>query len=223
MGVLLLSLNPVNSKLINLAFLVCAITAWIGLTALTWKFNKFRIALLVAPFLVIIPFALPGFEIDSAELRTDYLKTILEFEGTEYHWGGENSRGIDCSGLPRRALRNALLKYGVRHANGRAFRTYLEHWWFDASAQALAEGYRNYTTPIHIIGTINTIDYDILAPGDMAVTTTGVHVVVYAGDGKWIQADPGVGTVSLHDGQNSENTWLFMPITMHRWQILSQP
>jgi hypothetical protein len=77
-----------------------------------------------------------------------------EFEGTKYHWGGESSRGIDCSGLPRRAYRDALL--------------------------------------------------------------------AYAGEGRWIQADPGIGAVATFDGRTDQNGWLSVPVTTHRWQHLTQ-
>jgi cell wall-associated NlpC family hydrolase len=142
------------------------------------------------------------------------------FEGTKYFWGGENARGIDCSGLPRRALRDALLSCGMRHANGRAFRAWLEQWWFDASAKALSEGYRGYASPLGVTGTIREMDYGLLKPGDLAITKNGVHVLAYAGDGKWIQADPGVGAVVTMDGRKGDNGWFDADFTTHRWTIL---
>jgi hypothetical protein len=221
-GIFVIPLNPVNSMILKLAFLVCIVGVWIGYTTLTWKRKPMRVAALILPLLATIPFILPGGKIDANELRQDYVRRMAEFEGTKYFWGGENSRGIDCSGLPRRALRNALLSYGVRHFNGRAFRGYLEQWWFDASAKALGEGYREYTSPVGITGTIHEMDYRDLAPGDLAVTTSGVHVLAYAGDGRWIQADPGFGAVVTLDGRTSDNGWFLIPVTTHRWQLLAQ-
>jgi hypothetical protein len=108
-GILLIPLNPVNSKILKLAFLGCVVGAWIGFTILAWKRKPLRVAALVLPSLAATPFILPGSEIDTVKLRQDYVRRMAEFEGTKYHWGGESSRGIDCSGLPRRALRDALL------------------------------------------------------------------------------------------------------------------
>ena len=221
-GIFVIPLNPVNSMILKLAFLVCVVGVWIGYTTLTWKRKPMRVAALILPLLATIPFILPGGKIDANELRQDYVRRMAEFEGTKYFWGGESSRGIDCSGLPRRALRDALLAYGARHFNGRAFRGYLEQWWFDASAKALGEGYREYTSPVGITGTIHEMDYRDLAPGDLAVTTSGVHVLAYAGDGRWIQADPGFGAVVTLDGRTSDNGWFFIPVTTHRWQLLAQ-
>jgi cell wall-associated NlpC family hydrolase len=147
---------------------------------------------------------------------------MAAFEGTRYHWGGENARGIDCSGLPRRALRDALLAYGVKHFNGTAFRTYLGHWWFDASAKALGEAYRDYTTPLGIRGTIHEMDATGLLPGDLAVTACGRHILAFVGDGRWIQADPGIGAVATLDGRTADNPWFRVEVTTHRWKSLTQ-
>lgn len=220
-GIFVIPLYPVNSRILKVALLGCLVGTWIGFTVLSWKVRWLRIAALVFPFLCSIPFVLPGGEIDSKELRRDYVRRMKEFEGTKYYWGGESSRGIDCSGLPRRALRDALLAYGIKHFNGRAFRESIKHWWFDASAKALGEGYRSYTSPIGTSGTIQKMDYTALLPGDLAVTTSGVHILAYAGDGRWIQADPGIGAVATLDGRTDDNRWFDTPVTTHRWQILA--
>jgi len=221
-GIFVIPFNPVNSMILRLAFLGCVVGAWIGYTILTWKRRPLRVTALILPLLAAIPFILPGGKIDANELRQDYVRRMAKFEGTKYFWGGESSRGIDCSGLPRRALRDALLAYGVQHFNGLAFRDYVEQWWFDASAKALSEGYRDYTSPVGITGTIQKMDYSGLAPGDLAVTTSGVHVLAYAGGGRWIQADPGVGAVVTLDGRTGDSGWFLTPVTLHRWQILVQ-
>jgi hypothetical protein len=222
-GILVIPLNPVNNMILKLAFLGCIGGAWVGFSILTWKRKAVRLVVLILPLLAAMPFLLPGDEIDSGELGQDYVERMSDFEGTRYHWGGESARGIDCSGLPRRALRDALLAYGVRNFNGRAFRCYAEQWWFDASAKALGEGYRGYTTPIGAKGTIKEMDDGCLVPGDLAVTTNGVHILAYAGDGKWIQADPGMGAVVTLDGRTAENGWFSVPVTTHRWRVLSDP
>lgn len=221
-GIFAIPLNPVNSKILKLAFLGCIVGAWLGFTILGWKSMRLRIVALIFPFIVVIPFILPSGVIDPEELRQDYVRRMNEFEGTKYFWGGESPRGIDCSGLPRRALRDALLAYGIQHFNGRAFRAYIEQWWFDASAKALGEGYRSYTSPIGTSGTINKMDYALLVPGDLAVTTSGVHILAYVGDGQWIQADPGIGVVATLDGRADDNGWFGTPVTTHRWQLLVQ-
>lgn len=153
-GLIVVPLNPVHSTALKLAFLGCVLAAWIGLTLLVWKRKPLRTAALLLPVLLASPMLLPGARIDPAELRKDYVRRMTGYEGTRYYWGGENFRGIDCSGLPRRAYRDALLAHGLRHLNGRAFRAYAEQWWFDASAKALGQGYRGYTTLLPLAGTI---------------------------------------------------------------------
>jgi hypothetical protein len=219
-GAVVTVLNPVNSSLLRLAFLASAGGLWLGLLVVSWKCRPARLALLLVAVGLAVPFALPGRAIDAAALRNDYLRRMAGFEGTRYHWGGEGPRGIDCSGLPRRALRDALLSHGLRHANGRACREFARQWWFDTSAQALGEGYRGNTRPLGLTGTIRKMDYAPLSPGDLAVTVNGLHVLAYAGGGKWIQADPGIGAVATLDGRTADNAWFDMPVTVHRWCLL---
>lgn len=221
-GIFVIPMNPVNSKLLKLAFLGCVLGAWLGFTILGWARKPVRVLALILPFLVAIPFALPGGEIGADELRKDYLRRMAGFENTKYFWGGESSRGIDCSGLPRRALRDALLAYGFKHFNGDAFRQYVEHWWYDASAKALSEGYRNYTSPLDVAGTIQEMNYDTLVPGDLAVTTNGVHILAYVGNEQWIQADPSIGKVATLNGRKDDNTWFRVPVRTYRWQVLDK-
>lgn len=219
---LVIPLHPVNTMMLKLPFLGCLVAAWAGLASLAWRSPRLRAGALALPLLAVTPFLLPGAEIDEAELRRDYVRRLHEFEGTSYHWGGESKRGIDCSGLPRRAFRDALLAYGFRHLNGRAFRGHLEQWWFDASAKALGEGYRRYTVPLEPSGTIREMCHDGLVVGDLAVTTSGVHILAYVGEGRWIQADPGVGAVVTLHGGEADNSWFDAPVTTHRWTLLAK-
>lgn len=221
-AVVVIWLNPVNSTLNRLVFLLGMDVVWFGALLLSWKWKWCRIGLLLLALVSVIPFLLPGRAINQEELRSSYLKHMAEFEGTTYHWGGESSRGIDCSGLPRRALRDALLEYGIKHADGGAFRMLAQQWWFDTSAEALGQGYRGFTENLEKKGKISEMSYKDLQPGDLAVTTSGVHVIVYIGDEQWIQADPGIGNVATLNGRIDKNPWFKVPVTLHRWSVLAR-
>ena len=219
----LISIGPSVGKFLKSALLLAILLLWVRLAMLVWSRKPLRILVLVLPLTLAIPVLLPGRAMDPSELRREYVARLFEFEGTRYIWGGEGTRGIDCSGLPRRAFRDALLAYGFQHGNGTAIRSFLEQWWFDTSAKALGEGYRDFTIPVGSGGTIREMDYTPLLPGDLAVTTNGLHVIVYAGDGRWIQADPGIGAVATLRGREDENGWFLSPVTIHRWNLLQGP
>lgn len=219
-AVLIYGWTPVNATLYRLGFIGGLLGFWLGSLCLSWPWKPVRYSLLMVALLILLPFVLPGREIDQAELRADYVQRMHHFEGTVYYWGGESTRGIDCSGLPRKALRDALLVYGLKHGNGRACRMFLEQWWFDTSAEALGQGYRGFTVSLNQTGVIKAMSYQSLEPGDVAVTVSGVHTLVYLGGELWIQAAPGIGSVVTLHGRNDSNGWFEQPVTMHRWSVL---
>ena len=241
--------HPVNSGVLRLITIGAIMTTLLALWLGNWsngrskKVNqrRHRLWLLACVGIGILPLLLPNRSVDAIALRQEYIQALTRFEDTRYHWGGETHMGIDCSGLPRRALQQAMLRQGVKQLNGGLIRQALAHWWFDASAAALAEGYRDYTIPVRQASdvpsdrstdlrleqsfgdgdTIRTMDYGDLAPGDFGVTGDRQHLIVYLGNDHWIQADPGTGRVLTLNGHRDDNQWFHHPITMHRWAILA--
>lgn len=221
-AVVMVTLDPVTTTLHRLILLFALAGIYLGSLILFWKQKAVRIVLLIAPLFVITPFLLPAKEIEHGELREDFIKCMASYEGTKYHWGGESARGIDCSGLPRKAMREALFSNGIHHLNGESLRLFTKHWWNDASAKALAEAHMDFTTATGHSGTIAKMDYAKLVPGDLAVTEDRRHILAFLGGEKWIQADPGAGKVTIENGHTSRNGWFAVPVTIHRWSILDQ-
>lgn len=222
-ALIILNLDPVSTRMHRLVILCSLAGACFGPLFLLWKFVAARVVFVTMPILLIAPFLLPGKDIERMALRDDYLARIVSYKGTGYHWGGENRRGIDCSGLPRKALRDALLYQGLRTINGRCTRLFLKHWWNDASAKALAEGYLGYAVPTGEQGTIEKMVYDKLQPGDLAVTEGRKHVMMFLGGEKWIQADPAANQVTIDNGRTGKSGWFAVPVTLHRWRELAEP
>jgi cell wall-associated NlpC family hydrolase len=169
---------------------------------------------------LLMPFCLPGKPADSHKIRECYLTAMGSMRGTPYLWGGETRMGIDCSGLPRRALRDALWEDGCLNGNGGSFREWARQWWFDTSAKALGQNYRGFTRPLGVAGKLRDLNGEEISPGDLAVTVDGRHVIVYFGDGRWIQSDPAAGKVTIGHPQQDKNPWFDADVTMHRWVIL---
>ena len=56
-----------------------------------------------------------------------------------------------------------------------------------------------------------------LRPGDLAVTTTGSHVLAYLADQRWIEADPDVARVHIVDLNTSPTAGQEVLLVTWRW------
>lgn len=219
-GLLALVFWPYHDGVLQYGLPLSLAAVWISSLAFLWRRKFARVVLLALPVLAAVPFLLPAKPIPADQLRDRYLTSMRAMEGADYVWGGERHRGVDCSGLPRLALRDALLQEAWKNANGAAFRKWSEQWWFDTSAKALGENYRGFTRPTGVRGKLRDLDPVILTPGDLGISVGGRHVMIYFGDGKWIQADPASLKVTFSDPATDPNPWFDSIVVMRRWSLL---
>ncbi|HBC88166.1 MAG TPA: hypothetical protein DCZ94_14545 [Lentisphaeria bacterium] len=211
---------PVNISILRyflilaLPFLLCGVSVFI------WRRKRIRYLPFIITVIIVIFILIPGRSRNKERLRIQYARCLEKYEGVRYIWGGETFLGIDCSGLVRKGLIDALFYEGIQTLNPELIRNSLFLWWNDCSARSLKEGYRNLTTPLFDAESVNSIKTDQLEVGDIAVTSDGVHVLAYLGNNSWIEADPGIRKVIKAETPVKDNPWFEMKIKVLRWNIL---
>lgn len=212
---------PLSNRFTKICTLLVAAVAWRGLFALTWPHRRLRWLLPVLTLLTAVFLLLPArWKAQPEDLRAGYTDALRDYDGVPYFWGGESRRGIDCSGLIRCGLMNALFRNGLNTADPGLIRQSLSHWWNDTSADALGKQHRGLTKLLFQVRSINEMDHARLLPGDLAVTTNGVHILAYLGNGEWVQASPGAGRVVSSKVPVSNDGWFSQPVNVLRWEVL---
>ncbi|HLO89146.1 MAG TPA: NlpC/P60 family protein [Nostocaceae cyanobacterium] len=215
---IILLFYPISYGILRLATVLLFLWLLFGGLWLFWQYKIIRFTYLLLTFIISLIMILPGNAADTNTLREYYVQEMQAFNGTKYVWGGENRVGIDCSGLVRQGLVNANLKYGFISLNPKLIREGFSLWWFDTSAQALAQGYRDKTKVFMSANSINELDHTKIQKGDIAVTQDGVHTLGYIGDNVWIEADPGVRKVITVQVPDQNNYWVKVPVYLVKWQ-----
>jgi hypothetical protein len=219
---LLLSIHwyPIRFGTLRLLLVVGVLALWCGVLWLSWQHKIAKRVLLTVSILLITFLLFPSRPSDSQTLRREYVRALKNYEGTTYVWGGESKRGIDCSGLIRCALIDANVKQGFAQINPSAIREGLSLWWNDCSANALKENYQDRTRLLFTAPNLNHLNYSAILPGDIAVTSSGVHVLAYVGNQTWIEADPNEihGNRVIQVRTPTRNAWFNMPVHIMRWR-----
>ena len=214
-------LYPVSTGLTRMMGLILFPGVWFGLIALVWRHRLWRSVMLGVTVAVSLFLAWPAKAAPDREmLRAAYLRGMTRYTGTNYYWGGESPKGIDCSGLMRRGMIDGLCLEGCQHLNPAMVRLGFDLWWHDCTARDLMDGYRGLTTRVLATSSLNALDHSRIAPGDMAVTASGLHILAYVGDQCWIEADPHVGHVVTVAAPAPSNEWFTGPMKIVRWRLL---
>jgi hypothetical protein len=216
----ILTLYPVRNTGLKILMLVCAGISFVTLVALV-RANLLRALLVLLALGMILVIGLgPARPVDAGLLRQAYVERLQTFHDKRYVWGGENGRGVDCSGLVRAAWIEALLARGAREVNPGLVREAFLVWWHDSSARHLGEGYGTRTRLVQEAASVRVLDSRRLLPGDLAVVAKGVHIMAYLGDNRWIEADPGARRVIVLDVKD-KNAWLDSASVVVRWAELA--
>lgn len=217
---LCLAAFPINNRPLRIGVILLAISAYVFSIYLLRNRRLCLVGMILTTSLLGIFMLCPGYNPEPEKIRSEYLRSLRSYEGTRYVWGGENRLGIDCSGLVRAALIKATFKQGVLTLNPQLIRFSSSLWWHDCSAKALGEEYRSQTRRIISVRSINALDETQIAPGDLAVTATGVHVLAFLGGNEWIEADPTLGRVVIIRVPAINNPWFQEPVHIMRWTEL---
>ena len=215
---ILLWFYPISYGIIRLKIVVLACCIGLGGFYLVRHQTIMRATILVLLVSLSIFISLPGRAFNLDLLKQNYLSHLSKYENTTYIWGGENSIGIDCSGLVRKGLIKANFEQGILNLNPDLIRMGFSLWWHDSSAEALRDEYRNYTKQLFASDSINTLDYNKIHKGDMAVTQDGVHILAYLGNKVWIEADPIYKKVIKVSIPELDNPWFNTPVYILRWE-----
>ena len=161
---------------------------------------------------------------DPVLMRDSYSRRLEEFVGVKYVWGGESSVGIDCSGLARTALWQSMLRQGFKELNPRLLGPALwEFWWRDMSSQDMLRGKYGYTKTIGQANKLAGYNTDKLSVGDLAVAGGGSHVLIYYGQGRWIEANPDDRKVVVNKATaGSKRPYFNMAVTFKRWWMFEK-
>jgi len=215
----MLMFYSVRTQFYRAAIILTAVGILASLVVILWQHKFLRWVPISLPAFVAIFLLLPGRPVDPATLRQSYVAALQRYAGTRYVWGGENSFGVDCSGLLRTALVDAHARQAVSTFNPSLARQALWLWWHDASARDMLEGYQGLTTQLSPASPLIDVTTAPLLPGDFAVTADGSHVLAYAGQGRWIEADPYVLRVIEIDSHTDPN-WHTIKVIACRWLCL---
>lgn len=218
---------PVTNSFSRVGVIVSGVMTLIGVSVTVWRFRIWRRVLIVVVVGVLLFVFCPWFgRYSHQELRRAYVQELESYIGAPYVWGGEGRFGIDCSGLARRGLIDALLKEGFRQRSPVLVREALWLWWHDSTAKGIGEFYSGIGKTFFYVDEekvlLNEFDYDRRQPLPRGVMATNdTHIMIYLGNKEWIGADPSEGKVVKFHIPETKSYYFSTPMKLVYWDVLN--
>jgi hypothetical protein len=217
-----LVLLPVSNTVTRYGSVGTLLAGWGVFVAICWRKKWLRNLMFVPPAFALLLLVLPArAERRPERLRQDFVAGLRRYAGVHYFWGGEGFTGIDCSGLVRRGLIDAMFMRGIRSADPGLLRSAALLWWHDCSASDLGDAQHDLTVSVLETPSLNALDHSRIVLGDLAVTKGGEHVMAYVGENCWIEADPLAHRVIYVTAPSKTNAWFHGPMRVVRWRVLA--
>ncbi len=148
-------------------------------------------------------------------LQAQLVVEVHRYVGVPYMWGGESIHGIDCSGLPRAARRDAAIALAIRNIDPGLIRVAIVDWFVDVGASGLLAG--RGTSRVAAANRADLLPRALLEPGDLICTADGTHVMVVVDDDSVIEADPLPDRVIVAPVADHRNPWMNTPVVAVRF------
>ncbi|MDQ2086787.1 NlpC/P60 family protein [Herbivorax sp. ANBcel31] len=218
-----LIMYPINRTIVNIIILADLIAILVLCTVVFWQFKVYKGFLIFLALATVFMLFFDGKSVERDIVRNEYVEALKRYEGTEYLWGGESIRGIDCSGLVRRGLIDAYVKLGAKNFSPQYIRKAVYLWVNDFSTRVMEDGYEDLFVSIISVEGLNQFDHSMIREGDIMVTENGLHTMAYIGNDKWIQADPMHEKVIIEKAPSDSNNWYEEPAIILSWSNLAMP
>jgi hypothetical protein len=204
-SLLILFFFPVRTTIIRGIIILLIAMPLIYLIKNYW--SKFYIgkALLTGTIILLI-WGITTFTLVPINQKT-FIQHVQSYENVPFVWGGENSFGLDCSGLIRQSL---LKTYLSQYRIGSAFQI----WFIDCPAKHLSTKYSNILREYKKAVLIKNVTNLNIPLGTLAVTTTGNHVLAYVGNNSWAQASPDDMKVTIKN-YSENDPWFLKKVNMY--------
>jgi len=212
---------PVGAASIRTAEIVLAGALLAESIGLGWRYPWLRWTLLAVCGIAGFFLAMPGRQrFDRMELRQATVEALKRYDGVRYFRGGENRLGMDCAGLVRRGVIDALFIDGLRHANPVLVRRALALWWQSGGLRELLGGAGGKAERLYEVKTMAGMDDSRLHPGDFAIALNGAWAGSFLGNHTWLYASAEAGKVVQANPCAARSTAAQTPATVLRWRHL---
>lgn len=204
----------VINNLVRGGLVLGALLAAAALAYITFIFNRIRRPAIGVTAILATTIAIAPIRTSHADLQSASLQEAMGYLNAPYVWGGESHLGIDCSGLPRAALRQATLRLFFENRDPALLRVFAFNWLIDVPAKGMLAGRGNDV--VASAKSILELPTEARVTGNLVATADGTHVMMVVDERHVIEADPAIGHVVKLEISDKSSPWTTRPVVALR-------